>query len=703
MDQGLLALRFVSLDAVIPHEREDPARVQRLTGALQADGVLRNPPLVARANAHYVVMDGTTRTQALRDLGCRDALVQVVDVQTPGFELSTWHHAVRGITATTLLEGLDSLPGANLVALRAEEACERLSRRELIGYVALKGIGIFGLESPSSLHHEVTILNRLVDLYINAGGVTRIPAAQRDRAFEQVPDAEAVGAFREFAQDEILCLAEAGQRVPSGITRYIIPARVLGLNVALRLLGPGSTLDRKNIVLRTYLNERLRQGKVRLYQEPVLVIEEGSLTMSPERTEILLGNGAIARGLIESGCRVMTAYPGTPSTGSWPRWCLRRLKPRPLRRVEHQRESPWNSSRGKPRRTESGVAMKQVGLNVASDALLSGVYTGVTGGLVVIACDDPGPHSSQTEQDTRLFALFAKVPVFDPATPVEAKAMVTAAFDISETYEIPVILRPTTRVCHAIQNITLGDAPAPAAKARFKKDPGRWAATPRFRYDLHKGLNDKLRQIEEAFETSSFNQLLGPAGSAPLGIITGGVCSTAVCEILAELGLSDLAPVLRIGTPYPLPRRLVGDFVARCERVLVLEEPDSAIEIQIPDRRYVSGRLDGTVPGAGELLPEILFSLLTDALAQAGLIDNSPAPDGAFQPLLAGLSFLAQASPVPRLRAPVRLLRDQAHVSPGDFPQRYRLLHAGPESASRRYGHRHGRGDHHSQRAVPDV
>lgn len=378
------------------------------------------------------------------------------------------------------------------------------------------------------------------------------------------------------------------------------------------------------------------------YLEPRSLIEEDSLSMSPERTEILLGNGAIARGLLESGCRVMTAYPGTPSTEIMAE-VVRFKKAEAL-----DLYAEWSTNEKVALEIalaasfagqRAAVAMKQVGLNVASDALLSAAYTGVTGGLVVIACDDPGPHSSQTEQDTRLFGLFAKVPVLDPATPLEAKAMAAAAFELSESFEVPVILRPTTRVCHAVQNVPLCDIPAPTTQPRFKKDPGRWAATPRFRFELHKGLNDKLRRIEAAFEISPFNQQVGPTGPAPLGVITSGVCSTAVREILEEMGLSDQVPVLRIGTSYPLPRQLVGDFVDRCGRVLILEEPDSALEIQIADRRHVSGRLDGTVPGAGELLPEVISGLLHEVLAQAGLIQSTPSPEMPLQPLLSELSL----------------------------------------------------------------
>ena len=139
---------------------------------------------------------------------------------------------------------------------------------------------------------------------------------------------------------------------------------------------------------------------------------------------------------------------------------------------------------------------------MASDSLLSAAYTGIVGGFVIVAADDPGPHSSQTEQDTRLFALFAKVPVLDPASPHEARDMARAAFEISERHGVPVILRPTTRVCHARQPIVPGPLEADARPARFEKDPARWAATPRFRFRLHGELNAKLEALRVENESS---------------------------------------------------------------------------------------------------------------------------------------------------------------------------------------------------------
>jgi indolepyruvate ferredoxin oxidoreductase alpha subunit len=345
--------------------------------------------------------------------------------------------------------------------------------------------------------------------------------------------------------------------------------------------------------------------------------------------QVVLGNEAIARGLIEAGVNVVTSYPGTPSSEILPaviawkkklgldtyvEWSVNEKVA-----LEVALAASWAGKR-------AAVAMKQVGLNVASDPLLSAAYTGVVGGFVVIACDDPGPYSSQTEQDTRLFALFAKVPVLDPATPREAKETIRDAFELSEKYRVPVILRPAMRVSHARQNISLDPIDATPRPARFAKDPNRWAATPRYRLILHHELNEKLARIEEEFENSGLNAKSGISNlesSIPLGIIASGVPYTTARELLDELGVE--IPILKIATVYPLPRQHVQDFIARCERVLVLEEPDAAIEFQISDRRNVRGRLDGTIPNAGELGPDTLYPILTRLLTDAKLISLTPA------------------------------------------------------------------------------
>jgi len=361
--------------------------------------------------------------------------------------------------------------------------------------------------------------------------------------------------------------------------------------------------------------------------------------------EILLGNGAIARGLLEAGAEVVTAYPGTPSTEVMEEVLRQR------RALGRDVAADWSVNEkvafdialaaamcGK----RAATIMKQVGLNVASDSLLSAAYTGVDGGFVVVACDDPGPHSSQTEQDTRLFALFAKVPVLDPASPREALDMARFAFDLSERHKIPVILRPTTRICHARQAITPGKPNGGTRKARLVKDPARWAATPRFRNVLHRELNAKLDRIRAEAEGSAFNR--EEPGEGRMGIIAAGHAWATVRDILREEGRS--IPLLKIGTPFPLPLGLVRRFVDAHDRVIVLEEPDTAIETQIPDRTKVRGRLTGTVPPEGELTPEAIAHVLGLAPAAA------PTPPGPPPELCVGCghraAFLAVHRALPR-------------------------------------------------------
>lgn len=325
--------------------------------------------------------------------------------------------------------------------------------------------------------------------------------------------------------------------------------------------------------------------------------------------QFLSGNSAIAHGIVEAGAAVATAYPGTPSTEILEDVArYKKLYDLPIYVEWSVNEkiafdiAYATAITGK----RAAVSMKQVGLNVASDSLLSAAYTGVVGGLVLISCDDPGPHSSQTEQDTRLFSIFAKVPALDPATPQEALEMVKYAFDLSERYGIPVIVRPTTRLCHGLANVNATTPEPHKPKAAFKKNAARWAATPAFRIGLHKELEEKLKKIREEFETAPFNSADDDKSS--LGIIASGVAYATVRDILEETGTR--IPILKIGTVHPLPLQLVERFIARFKKVLVIEEPDRAIEIQIRNRTNVLGRETGHVPTSGELVPEVVYEII---------------------------------------------------------------------------------------------
>ena len=342
-----------------------------------------------------------------------------------------------------------------------------------------------------------------------------------------------------------------------------------------------------------------------------------------KREEILLGNGAIALGLLEAGCQVVTSYPGTPSSEILPE-VIRLVKSENLNTyVEwstNEKVALDNAFASSITGKRAACCMKQVGLNVAADSLMSAAYLGTVGGLVIISCDDPGPHSSQTEQDTRFMARLAKVPVLDPSNPEEARKMVGLAMDLSEEFRLPVILRPAIRVCHARQNIAFDPLSVNPKKSAFEKDPSRWAATPRFRLILHGELNKKLKEIGKRFDTlAQYNfHTLEPGKNYPLGIIAGGVSYAVIRDLLEELKRTDL-PVLKVGTPYPFPEGLASEFMAACDKVLVIEETDTLIEYLLGDRNKVLGRLSGHVPLEGELVPQVIYRLFDRTLRELEL------------------------------------------------------------------------------------
>ncbi|NUQ86166.1 MAG: indolepyruvate ferredoxin oxidoreductase subunit alpha [Anaerolineales bacterium] len=352
-------------------------------------------------------------------------------------------------------------------------------------------------------------------------------------------------------------------------------------------------------------------------------------------SQLVTGNEAIALGVVEQGCRLMTAYPGTPSSEilagvikykkQFKREIYTEWSVNEKVAFEVALAATWTGLR-------AAVTMKQVGLNVASDPLFSAAYTGVKGGFLIIPSDDPGPHSSQTEQDSRLFALVAKIPVFDPSTPAEAREMVKDAFELSERFKIPVILRPTTRLCHAV-SLSADESASfldRTASSKFQKDPSHWTATPKLRNKLHAELNQKLIDITAAFSKSKYNYIVNEDIGA-VGIIASGVAFHTARQALTELGVR--VPMLKIGTPYPLPVTLIESFCARYKTVIVLEEPDACIELQMPNRNQVRGRLDGSVPNAGELTPEVMFSILHKVFSEAGIRVNASPEDnelGAF-------------------------------------------------------------------------
>jgi indolepyruvate ferredoxin oxidoreductase alpha subunit len=314
--------------------------------------------------------------------------------------------------------------------------------------------------------------------------------------------------------------------------------------------------------------------------------------------ELLMGNQAIAMGAIRAGVGVVTGYPGTPSTEILE--TIAKNNPGDIY-VE------WSVNEKSALEVAAGasyagrrtmVTMKQVGLNVASDPLMSLAYIGVKGGMVIAVADDPGPISSQTEQDTRHFGFFSKLPVFDPYSPEEAYRMIADAFDYSEKYNTPVIFRPTTRVCHGYATVDLDENRSEVKPEGFIKDP-KWAIFPRLSYQNHLKLEAMLPVLGDDFSSYALNTIEG-SSSAKKGIATGGISYAYTCEALSNLKADSR--IFKVATPHPFPERRALEFLQGLEEVLVIEELDPVIEKELI---YLCGKYNLPVKINGKLTKHI--------------------------------------------------------------------------------------------------
>lgn len=347
--------------------------------------------------------------------------------------------------------------------------------------------------------------------------------------------------------------------------------------------------------------------------------------MAMSINKLLMGNDAIALALVQQGCRVAIAYPGTPSSEIIPalnKWRDLFGSSMHLQWAINEKVAFETAYTASIAGLRAMAAMKQVGLNVASDPLMSAAYMGIKGGFIVISADDPGPHSSQTEQDSRLMAMIAKVPVLDPSSPSLAMEMIEIAYEISEAYQIPVMLRPTTRVCHGSQGIqvapltgSIKSAPSleqlsqPLSnRADFKKETNRWAATPKFRFLQHRGLNEKIRALSSFSKTSPM--LLNKGAKGGLAIVSSGVASAHLLDLMADSRDYRHITLYQVLQPYPLHHQFAESLRNDHESVLVIEETSPVIQMQIGRHDKTKGRMDGFVPDAGELLPEGIENLV---------------------------------------------------------------------------------------------
>ena len=321
------------------------------------------------------------------------------------------------------------------------------------------------------------------------------------------------------------------------------------------------------------------------------------------KKEYVMGNQAIALGAIAAGVNVVCGYPGTPSSEIIE--TVAKHNPDKAIHVE------WSVNEKSAMEIAAGasyagarclVTMKMMGLNVASDALMSLAYVGVEGGLVVVSADDPGPISSQTEQDSRLFSKYCRIPVFDPGSAEETYEMIQEAFDYSEKYKTPVIFRPTTRIDHAYAMITYDETAKPKEIPGFEKDPGRFVIFPRLSRMNHEMIEKRNPEIGDDFSGYKRNSVQGKG--CKKAIVAGGVSYAYAKEYLQS---REDVTFIRVATPHPLPEKFLLDALQDAEDVLVIEELFPYLEeelLMLAGKHHlklnVYGKHTGNSPLAGE-------------------------------------------------------------------------------------------------------
>ncbi|UCF31772.1 MAG: indolepyruvate ferredoxin oxidoreductase subunit alpha [bacterium] len=326
---------------------------------------------------------------------------------------------------------------------------------------------------------------------------------------------------------------------------------------------------------------------------------------------LLSGNEAIARGAIDAGVSLATAYPGTPSTeileniarlgGTKAMWA-----PNEKIAVEFASGACFSGHRAL-------AAMKHVGVNVAADPIFTLAYTGVKGGLVIVTADDPELHSSQNEQDNRRYASFARIPMLEPSDSQETLEFTRLAFGLSERFDIPVFLRTTTRVSHGktVVEIDQWQDPSPPVQPSLEKDPRKYVMVPVHARLKHVDLERRIAVITEYAETSPLNRI--EMAGTELGVVTSGISYNYVREALPD------ASVLKLGLVFPLPTQLIHHFASLCRRIIVVEELEPYLEewlafigLRVEGKSLISrfGEIDaGTVikamAASGDQAPEV--------------------------------------------------------------------------------------------------
>lgn len=344
--------------------------------------------------------------------------------------------------------------------------------------------------------------------------------------------------------------------------------------------------------------------------------------------ELMMGNHAIALAAIDAGVTFVSGYPGTPAT---------EVVETVFKNKTDDIYVEWSVNEKVALEAAAGaaysgcrciVAMKQVGLNACSDPAMNLSYIGVRGALVIVVADDPGPISSQTEQDTRNFALYSKLPLFDPSSPEEAYTMTQMAIEISEKYSTPVILRPTTRVCHSYAGVSRNKISLVPVKKGFEKD-NKWVCFPALSYLNHLKVEKRFADLMKEFESLPYSRQYGTGSTL---ILASGVNCAYVKEAVQYLNLKEDQYIFQQAATVPLPESGIISLLDKIDRIVVIEELDAVIERQIYylygktglTAPVIYGKMSGDIKTAGENTVDEIILLLQRVFEIPKLVENHP-------------------------------------------------------------------------------
>lgn len=347
---------------------------------------------------------------------------------------------------------------------------------------------------------------------------------------------------------------------------------------------------------------------------------------APRKRVLLLGNEAIARGILEAGISVVTTYPGTPASeigdsiseiakeaGLYMEYSVNEMV------AVQVAAGAANSG------VRSLTAMKHVGLNVAADMVMTLAYVGVRGGYVIVTADDPECYSSQNEQDSRFYALLSNLPCLEPSNPHEAKEMTVTAIEISEKLELPVLLRTTTRVSHTRGPVQYGKVVKPNLRGDFIRDMKRLVMVPAFSRPKHDVLLRKVAEAKQVSETSPYNEVVKRGGE--IGIISSGSAFNYAVEAANLIDLD--AGFLKLGMTHPLPEKMIAKFLQSYRKIVIVEELEPYLEMQIKaiakdnaPNVEISGKMNGDFfPRQGELSTRLVAIGLSKITGKSVPID----------------------------------------------------------------------------------